>query len=81
VIQLPGNGLLGTHVERLRAAAPKDRRLSRTQLAAALEVDRSTVTKWALGKAGPRNVQRVADVLGVTVAEIYTGKRARRRAA
>jgi transcriptional regulator with XRE-family HTH domain len=71
------NGFLGKNVEALRDSAPGSKKLSRTQLARALGLDRSTVTKWALGVAGPRDVRRVAKVLGVSVAEVYAGKRGR----
>jgi transcriptional regulator with XRE-family HTH domain len=71
---------LGKNVEALRVSAPKSKRLSRPQLAKALNLDRSTVTKWALGVAEPRDVRPIADVLGVSIAEVYAGKRNRRAA-
>lgn len=55
--------------------------LTRTELAAQLDVDRSTVTKWATGKASPRDLEQVAKILGVSVADIYAASAKKRRAA
>jgi transcriptional regulator with XRE-family HTH domain len=72
---------LGERVEAVRAAAPANQRISRPALAGRLGLDRSTVTKWATGHGSPRDLEAVADVLGVTVAELYAGKRSRKRRA
>jgi transcriptional regulator with XRE-family HTH domain len=72
---------LGQRVERIRATAPEHERLSRPDLARRLGLDRSAVTHWALGNSSPRDIEAVASVLGVTVAEIYAGRRDRKRRA
>jgi transcriptional regulator with XRE-family HTH domain len=70
---------LGQRVEIVRAK----RGISRTALAATLELDRSTVAKWATGESSPRDLEAVAAALGATVAEIYAARpdRRQRRAA
>lgn len=47
--------------------------LSQEQLASALKVDRSTVTKWETGDSYPRGemLMQMADILGCTIDEIY----------
>lgn len=70
---------LGQRVEIVRAK----RGISRTALAESLELDRSTVAKWATGESSPRDLEAVAAALGATVAEIYAARpdRRQRRAA
>lgn len=65
---------LGHRVEVVRAA----KGISRSELAAALEVDRSTVTKWATLGTAPRDIEAVAKVLGVDVAAIFAATPAKR---
>lgn len=58
---------LGQRVDIVRASVG----ISRAKLAAALDLDRSTVTKWATGVASPRDIEAVAKELGVPVALIF----------
>ena len=66
---------LGQRVEIVRAK----RGISRTALAEFLELDRSTVAKWATGESSPRDLEAVAAALGATVAEIYAARPDRRQ--
>lgn len=71
---------LGKRVEIVRARSG----ISRTALAEALNLDRSTVAKWAAGESAPRDLEAVAVALNSSVAEIYAArpeKRQRRAAA
>jgi transcriptional regulator with XRE-family HTH domain len=68
-------------VEAVRMSAPKTERISRHELARLVGVDRSTPTHWASGRWSPRDLERVAKALGVSVAEIYAGRRDRKRKA
>lgn len=43
----------------------------RPELADRLQLDRSTVTKWATEGTSPRDLNAVADALGVTVAAFF----------
>ncbi len=65
---------LGHRVEIVRAA----KGISRPELAERLGIDRSTVTKWATLGTAPRDIEAVARELGVSVAEIFAAKPARR---
>ena len=73
---------LGHRVDIVRAR----RGITRTALAVALGLDRSTVTKWSTTGSAPRDIEAVAKALGVGVAEIFAARGkvrtpARRRAA
>lgn len=59
-------------------SAPKGTRISRPELARALGLDRTTITKWATGHCSPRDLEAVARELGVSIAEIFAGKRIRK---
>lgn len=65
---------LGMRVEIVRART----KITRTELAVALGLDRSTVAKWATGQAAPRDLERVAQALGVAVSEIYEARPSKR---
>lgn len=70
----------------VRVDIVRDRqKITRTNLAKALGLDRSTVAKWATGVAAPRDLEAVARVLGVPVGDIYQARarqpRSSRRAA
>lgn len=65
---------LGHRVEIVRAA----KGISRPELAERLDIDRSTVTKWATLGTAPRDIEAVARALGVDVSEIFAAKPARR---
>lgn len=71
-------GTLGQRVEAVRLTAPAAARISRSQLARLLGVDRSTIANWALGRCSPRDPEAVARVLGVTMDELFAGRRSRR---
>lgn len=58
---------LGQRVDLVRESVG----VSRTQLAKDLGLDRSTVTKWASGSASPRDIEAVAERLGVPVAVFF----------
>lgn len=61
---------LGHRVEIVRAR----RGISRTKLAKALGIDRSTVVKWATIGASPRDPEAVAKALGVDIGDIYAAR-------
>lgn len=62
--------LLGHRVEIVRVR----RKISRTDLAKALNIDRSTVAKWATLGVAPRHPEEVAKALGVKVSEIFAAR-------
>ncbi len=45
--------------------------ISRTELANLLGLDRSTVTKWSTGHSSPRDIDAVAEALGVPVTRFF----------
>ena len=65
---------LGQRVEIVRAR----KGVGRTALADALDLDRSTVAKWAAGESAPRDLEAVARALGVEISEIYEARPAKR---
>ena len=58
---------IGHRVEFVRKA----RKVSRPDLAKALDLDRSTVTKWATVGTTPQDLNATADALGVDVAAFF----------
>lgn len=63
----PKKPRLGHRVDIVR----ESKGVTRPELAARLKVDRTTVIKWGTEGSAPRDIERVAKVLGVTVAEIF----------
>ena len=59
--------LLGQRIDEAR----ERRGWSRPHLAALLGVDPSAVRSWSTGATAPRDLQAVADVLGVTPADLW----------